>query len=297
MPDNLIAQRPLRSVLYVPGDNERAMLKAPALPVDAVIYDLEDAVAPNNKQVARKRVCRAVSERDSCSCFTAIRINHPSTSIGADDLQAAIAAGPDALVLPKVEDAQELADLTSRIEAHEEAGTSMQIWAMMETPRAILNVREIAELSQSSLPQLGALVLGINDLGKQTGVSPELMAPWLMECVLAAKAFDLSIIDGVYNDFKDTNGLQNECERGRRMGFNGKTLIHPSQIEIANKEFSPSEEQLQQAAELKALFEREGHEDVNVLQLNGAMVERLHYEMALKTLKIAEMIQESRDEI
>jgi len=290
----MTGQRPLRSVLYVPGDNERAMEKAPGLPVDALIYDLEDAVAPRNKANARARVCQAVSSREPGSRFIAIRLNELSSEFGLKDLRAALEARPDALVLPKVETKKQLRELSSAIERHEEGAEreTMQIWAMMETPRAILNVKQIAKLSKKPVPRLSAFVLGFNDLGKLTGVAPNRMDGWRMECVLAARAYGLTIIDGVFNQFKDKTGLQQECQRGREMGFDGKTLVHPAQIDIANRVFSPDDEQLQEARALKALFERKGNENANVLELKGKMVERLHYEMAIDILKTAKMIEE-----
>ena len=285
---------PLRSVLYVPGDNERAIKKAPGLPVDAIIYDLEDAVATANKDAARERVCNAVASREPNQCVTAIRINDLASSEGADDLQAALTAGPDVLVLPKVKAAKDIEILCARIEAFGEqsSGIKLEIWAMMETPMAILNAQSIAELSNISAPRLTALLMGTNDLGKETGVALELMTPWRMDCVLAAKAYGLSIIDGVHNNYSDQEGFAAACEHGREMGFEGKTLIHPSQIACANQIFSPSEQQLDEAREVVALFERPGHEKINVLELNGAMVERLHYEIALKLLKFATLVEE-----
>ena len=291
-------QIPLRSVLYVPGDNERAMSKAPRLPVDAIIYDLEDAVAPASKQAARERVCSAVAGRDRERRITAIRINDLASIEGADDLQAALIASPDALVLPKVQTAQEIEQLAAMIDAFgdRKPGRDLPIWAMIETPSAILNIKEIAQCSRAEGPRpefrLGALLMGTNDLGKQTGVTLQMMTPWLMDCVLAAKAYDLPIIDGVHNNYSDQKGFAAACQQGRDRGFDGKTLIHPSQIATANKMFAPSDEQLQEARKVVALFERAGNEKVNVLELDGRMVERLHYEMALKLLKTADLIKE-----
>ncbi|MCP4936928.1 MAG: CoA ester lyase [bacterium] len=285
---------PLRSVLYVPGDNERAMTKSAGLTVDAIIYDLEDAVAPANKQAARARVCRAVTTRDQDQHVIAIRINDLASNEGAEDLQAVLGAAPDVLVLPKVQTAQDIEHLHARIKSSGDQGMdrALEIWAMIETPSAILNIKEIAERSRIQGYRLGALVLGTNDLAKLTGVRLDMMASWLMDCVLVAKAYGLPIIDGVFNNYSDQEGFAAACEQGRDMGFDGKTLIHPSQIASANQVFAPSKVQLQEACEVVALFEREGHENMNVLELDGRMVERLHYLMAKKTLKIAQMIKE-----
>jgi len=288
---------PLRSVLYVPGDNERAMNKAPRLPVDAIVYDLEDAVAPASKQAARARVCEAAVRRDRERRVTAIRINDLASIEGADDLQAALGAKPDALVLPKVQTAQDIEQLGARVQAFgdRKTGRELEIWAMIETPLAILNIKEIAQCSHTKGFRLGALLMGTNDLGRQTDVALDMMSSWLMDCVLAAKAYGLPIIDGVYNNYSDQKGFAAVCEQGRDMGFDGKTLIHPSQIASANQVFAPSQAQLQEAREVVALFERDGHESVNVLELDGRMVERLHYLMAQKTLKTAELIKEQTE--
>ena len=206
--------------------------------------------------------------------------------------RSALIAAPDALVLPKVQTVQDIEQLIARIEAFgdRKPGRDLSIWAMIETPTAIVNIKEIAELSNTSA--LGALVMGTNDFARHTGVALDMMTPWLMDCVLVAKAFGLPIIDGVYNNYSDQKGLMAACEQGRDRGFDGKTLIHPSQIAAANQVFAPSQAQLQEALEVVALFERDGHESVNVLALGGAMVERLHYETALELLKTAQMIKE-----
>ena len=282
-------KRPLRSVLYVPGDNQRAMANASVLSVDAIIYDLEDAVALINKESARQRVCEAVGDRAAGECLLAIRINDLAIQTGEDDLQEALGVKPDAIVLPKVQTVQDIEDLSERIGA---SGIDVGIWAMIETPMAVLNVNMIAKCAKTTVPHLGALIFGTNDLGMQTSVATDMMAPWRMNCVLAAKAYGLAMVDGVYNNFSDVSGLQRECERGRDMGFDGKTLIHPAQIACANKVFSPTQAQMVVAGELVALFERVGHENANVLELRGKMVERLHYEMALKTLSIGKIIEE-----
>lgn len=283
---------PLRSVLYVPGNNERAMKKVRSLPVDAIIFDLEDAVGSADKEKARLRVCEIVAAKGFGSRLVAIRINDPQSKIGEEDLHAVLATGADAIVVPKVKTAQELVSLSSRIDraVRHADGSDMQVWAMMETPLGVMNAREIAALAKDDEPRLGALIMGTNDLVRETRAARSHIAPWLMDCVLAAKAFGLPIIDGVYNRFDDRDGLLNECRQARAMGMDGKTLIHPDQIDICNESFSPTSEELLEAREIVALFEQSENRQANVLQLQGRMVERLHYEMALETLRIAQLI-------
>lgn len=288
---------PLRSVLYVPGNNERAMEKARSLPVDAIIFDLEDAVGSADKEAARTCVCEIVAGKGFGSRLLAIRINDPQSKTGEADLHDVLAAGADAVVVPKVKTAQELVSLSSRIDraVQQSGGSDVQIWAMMETPLGVMNVREIAALAKDDEPRLAALIMGTNDLVRETRAARPHIMPWLMDCVLAAKAFGLPIIDGVYNRFDDADGLLSECRQARAMGMDGKTLIHPNQIDICNDSFSPTSEELLEAREIVALFEQAENRDANVLQLQGRMVERLHYEMALETLQIAQLISSAKE--
>lgn len=288
---------PLRSVLYVPGNNERALEKARSLPVDAIIFDLEDAVGSTDKEAARTRVCEVVAGKGFGSRLLAIRINDPQSKIGEEDLYAVLAAGADAVVVPKVKTAQELVSLSSKVDrvVRQSGGSDVQIWAMMETPLGVMNVREIAALAKDDEPRLAALIMGTNDLVRETRAARSHIMPWLMDCVLAAKAFGLPIIDGVYNHFDDADGLLSACRQARAMGMDGKTLIHPKQIDICNDSFSPTSEELFEAREIVALFEQAENRDANVLQLQGRMVERLHYEMALETLQIAQLISSAKE--
>ena len=288
--------RLLRSVLYVPGNNIRALQKARTLPVDAIIFDLEDAVGEGEKQNARQTVCRAVVERNYGERFLVIRINDLRTKTGEDDLNAALAACPDAVLLPKVESASDLLSLSSKIERFEGQGKvgDLKIWAMMETPLAVMHAGEIAKLATTTLPQLTTLVMGTNDLARQTGVAPGMMQPWLMNCVLAAKAYGLSIVDGVYNQFSDSAGFKQACQLGHSMGMDGKTLIHPRQIASCNEFFSPTKKEIDKASLIVSIFEKSEHVKANVIQIEGRMVERLHYEMAKKTLQIAMTIEEGK---
>ncbi len=285
-----------RSVLYVPGNKARALKKARTLPVDAIIFDLEDAVAESEKGLARKAVCRAVADEDYGDRFRVVRINDLRSKTGRDDLEAVILAQPDAVLLPKVERALDLVELAQMIEQAPPSGSpsSPEIWAMMETPLAVLQAKEIGELAKKNIPHLTTFVMGVNDLARETGIGAAHLRPWLMTCVLAAKAYGLTIIDGVYNDYCDEVGLRDACKQGREQGMDGKSLIHPGQIAICNECFSPTSDEILEAEKLVALFEQAGHENANILKFEGRMVERLHYEMAQKVLGTAAEIADGQ---
>ena len=245
---------PLRSVLYMPSSNERALEKAKTIACDALILDLEDAVAPDAKPAAREAAAAAAASGDYGRRTVTIRVNGIGTEWHEADLTAASQAGPAAIVVPKVDSAEQVVRL---VDMMEKAGAPdhTALWAMVETPEAIFNVREIAAAS----PRLQALVLGTNDLVKELyaehvpGRAPIL--PSLHTVLLAGRAAGIAVIDGVYNDVKDTDGFLAECEQGRQMGFDGKTLIHPGQVEGANTAFAPSEQAVEDARGLIAAFE------------------------------------------
>jgi citrate lyase subunit beta/citryl-CoA lyase len=222
-----------------------------------------------------------------------IRINGLDTEWWLEDVNAAAAAKPDALLLPKVSAPGHLEDLAERL-ADVGADHKIRVWAMMETPLAILNAREIAAVSMDVETRLEALVMGTNDLAKETraqmvpGRMP--MVPWLMTCVAAARAYGIDIIDGVYNDLKDPQGFEQECVQGRQLGFDGKTIIHPSQIDACNIAFSPRAEEIAQARRIIAAFDQPDNQGKGVIALDGRMVERLHAEEARRTVAIAEAI-------
>jgi citrate lyase subunit beta/citryl-CoA lyase len=285
--------RPRRSVLYMPGSNARALEKARTLPADALILDLEDAVAPEAKAVAREQVAAAVLAKGFGPREVVIRINGFETPWGKDDLVAAVAAGPDAILLPKVSSAADLEGLGKRlVDLH--APPALSAWAMIETPLAILNIAEIAAEARDALASLRVLVMGTNDLVRETrarfvsGRAPVL--PYLALAVAAARAHGLDIVDGVYNDIEDTDGFARECAQGRELGFDGKTLIHPKQIEPCNAAFSPSEAEVVQARKIAAAFELPENRDKGAIALDGRMVERLHAEIARRTLALHEAI-------
>lgn len=280
---------PRRSVLYMPGANERALEKAKTIPADALILDLEDAVAPDAKEEARERVCAAASSGEYGSKEVTIRVNGLDTQWHAADIAAAAAAGPAAVVVPKV---SSVADVRA-IEAGLESGGApdhTKIWAMVETPVAMLHAEEIA----SSSERLTVLVMGTNDLAKELhaehvpGRQPLLTGLGL--CLLAARATGKVILDGVYNDIKDPEGFEAECLQGRQMGFDGKTLIHPSQVEPANEVWAPTAEAVEDARALIATFESAIAEGKGVVTHNGRMIENLHVDNARRILAVADAI-------
>lgn len=275
--------RPLRSVLYIPGSKPRALDKARGLACDAIIFDLEDAVSPDEKTAARDTLADALSEGGYGNRLKVIRINGLDTEWGEGDARAAAAMAPDAILLPKVGNPGDL-------EALAEIVGDLPLWAMMETPGAMLNAAAIA-----AHRQLQAMVMGTNDLAKelQTRFRPDRapLATGLGLCVLAAKAHGIAIVDGVYNAFKDEDGLRAESEQGRDMGFDGKTLIHPAQLDIANEVFSPSEAEADLARRQIEAFEAVQASGQSVAVVDGRIVENLHVATARETLAKLDAIE------
>ncbi len=231
--------RPRRAALYIPVSNDKALAKAASLDCDVVIFDLEDAVAPADKPAARAKLA-AVFAAPAGRAERVIRINALSSQWGADDLAAAAACAPDAILLPKVDTARDILEAGDALD-DAVASDTVKLWAMIETPKALLNIGAIAELGRDPASCISCFVAGTNDLAKETGVSDRrYLTPWLMQLVLAAKAGGLDLLDGVYNDFRDMEGFSHECAEGAAMGFDGKTVIHPSQIVPANAAFAPS---------------------------------------------------------
>jgi citrate lyase subunit beta/citryl-CoA lyase len=289
--------RPRRSVLYMPGSNARAIAKAKTLPVDGVILDLEDAVAPDAKEAARAQVAEAVRAGGFGHREVMIRVNGFDTPWVADDLDAAIAARPDAILVPKISTPDQIELIGQRLfDRH--ADLHVRVWAMIETPAAIFNIRALAAEAEDSESRLAGFVIGTNDLAKETrarivpGRGP--MLPWLSACVLAAHAYGIDVLDGVYNDIADTEGFAAECAQGRDMGFDGKTLIHPSQVEPCNAAFSPSAEETAQARKIIAAFDHPENHGKGVVQIDGRMVERMHADIARRTVAIVEAIEKNR---
>jgi (3S)-malyl-CoA thioesterase len=274
--------RPFRSVLYIPGSKERALEKAKTLPVDAIIFDLEDAVAVEEKVNARDTLAAALAAGGYGNRMRIVRINGLDTGWGAEDAQAVAAMDCDAVLLPKVESA-------GQVQALAELVGDKPIWAMMETPRGMLNAAEIA-----AHPQMQGFVMGTNDLAKELNTRFRAdrlpMMAGLGLALLAAKAEGIVIVDGVYNAFKDDEGLRAECEQGRDMGFDGKTLIHPAQVDIANAAFAPSEAEVDLARRQIAAFEEAEASGQGVAVVDGKIVENLHVATAKATLAKAEAI-------
>ena len=279
---------PLRSVLYMPSSNERALEKAKTLACDALILDLEDAVAPDAKETAREAACAAAASGEYGRRTVTIRANGIGTRWHDADLAAIAQAGPDAVVVPKVDSAEQVHQLVATLERHG-APEHTKLWAMIETPVAILDALAIARASE----RLTCFVIGTNDLVKELyaehvpGRAPIL--PSLHTALLAARAAGIAILDGVYNDVKDTEGFLAECEQGRQMGFDGKTLVHPGQVDGANSAFAPSERAVEDARGLIQAFE-DGRGS-GVVTYQGKMVENLHVESARRTLSIHEAIR------
>ncbi|TNB49273.1 CoA ester lyase [Martelella lutilitoris] len=274
-----------RSALSVPAVNRRALEKSKTLAADAVIYDLEDSVAHGRKAEARENLEQFFTQSRPANVTTAIRINPLDTETGQEDMKTALACQPDAILLPKVETVANVAAASAML-TRNGAPLRIRLWAMLETPAGIVNAAAIAgAYSQASAGgRLEALIVGVNDLRSATGVAPApgraYLVPWLMQVVLAARAYDIAVIDGVYNDFADSEGFAVECEEARAMGFDGKMLIHPNQIEPANAHFSPSEAALAEARAIVEAFAKPEAQELNVIDLDGRMVERLHLEQA-----------------
>jgi citrate lyase subunit beta/citryl-CoA lyase len=285
--------RPRRSVLYMPGSNARAIEKARTLPADAVILDLEDSVAPDAKAAARQQVVDAVKAGGFGTREVIVRVNGLDTPWHVDDVTAAAHAAPDAILVPKISTPQQLEALGQRL-LDMRADLRTRIWAMIETPIAIFNILSLAKEADDSESRLDAFVMGTNDLAKDTrarivpGRAP--MVPWLMQCIAAVRVYGIDIIDGVYNDLGNAEGFARECGEARDMGFDGKTLIHPNQIEACNTAFSPSADDVAQAQKIIAAFDLPENKNKGVVAIDGRMVERLHAEMARRTVAIAQAI-------
>lgn len=289
--------RPRRSVLYMPGANERALEKAKSLPADSLILDLEDSVAPEAKSAARDNVCAAVKNGGYGRRELVIRVNAVETAWGMDDLRAAASVAPDAILVPKVSNAGDIVTVSKVLDAIA-APEKTRVWAMMETPSSVLNARFIAALGADKETRLVCLVMGTNDLLKESRAralhNRIAVVPWLAMTIVAARAYGLDVLDGVYNDFRDEAGFREECEHGRTLGMDGKTLIHPSQVVPCNQVFSPTEEEVSWSRKIIAAFEDPVNARKGVIELEGKMVERLHRVMARRTVAIADTIEAMR---
>jgi citrate lyase subunit beta/citryl-CoA lyase len=280
--------RPRRSVLYMPSSNERALDKAKTLPADAIIFDLEDAVAPDAKESARPMAVAAASSGEYGSKELTIRCNGLDTPWGTDDIAAAARSGASAVVIPKVASVEYVEQVSRLLDAAGAPGT-MKIWPMIETPTAIFDVRHIA-----AHPRVAVLVMGTNDLARELraalvpGRHP--LVPHLATALAAAREAGKVILDGVYNDVKNLEGFRDECVQGAEMGFDGKTLIHPGQVDIANDVWAPSDADVEHARKVIAAFDEAVREGRGVITVDGRMIENLHVANAQRTLAVADAI-------
>jgi len=282
--------RPRRSVLYMPGSNARALEKARSLPADALILDLEDAVAPDVKELARRQVCDVVAAKGFGRREVIVRINALSTAWGAGDLAAALAAKPDSVLLPKVSTVTDLHAAGQELNRLR-ADPAIALWAMIETPLAIFNIAALA----SAGGRLACFVMGTNDLVKEMRGAHlpgrANLATALSLSVMAARAHGLAAVDGVFNDIQDARGFEVQCREARAFGFDGKTLIHPNQIEPCNAIFAPSAEDVTEARKILAAFDAPENRGRGAIKLDGRMVELLHAEIARRTVAMAEAIE------
>jgi len=282
-----------RSALYMPANNERAVKKGPSLDADVIILDLEDSVAPALKSDARTAARLAITSLDYGHRQRVVRTNGVDSPWFSADIEMVLQARPDAILLPKIEHAGTLLQVQQQVDA-QAPDSSIALWAMLETTTAVVNAVAIAN-AREQCPRLTTFCIGNNDLAQDAGMRIQsdrtLLIPWLMQLVLAAKSRQLHILDGVFNDFANLDGFTRECEEGAAMGMSGKTLIHPSQISIANTAFAPTQEDIARANAIVNAFALAENKQAGVLQINGEMVERLHLTMAMRTLALAKHIK------
>jgi len=285
--------RPRRSLLFMPGSNARALEKARNLPADGIILDLEDSVAPEAKALARDQISKAIAAGGFGKREVLIRVNALDSPWWADDSAMAGKARPDGILVPKVSSAQDLATIAGRLREIN-ADTSIRVWVMIETALAVLHAEELAAASRDPATRLAGFVFGPNDISRETRIKMQpgraAMIPMITHCVLAARAHDLEILDGPYSDFGNVEGFAHECAQARDLGFDGKTLIHPGQIVACNAIFTPPEEEVAEARKIIAAFELPENRSRGAIQVDGRMVERLHADMASRTIARADAI-------
>ncbi len=285
--------RPRRSVLYVPAINARAIAKSRSLDTDTLIFDLEDAVAPSMKAAARANLVEAFASAPF-ACETVIRVNAPGTPDHEPDLSTVASCRPDAVLVPKVDSAAQLATFFASAAARQ-MPAGIGLWAMIETAASLIGLDTLVAAGLAGAPKLDCMVVGTNDIAKETGVftgdGRALLLPWLMNIVLVAKRHRVCVLDGVWNDFGDTDGFDAEVRQSVKMAFDGKTLIHPTQVEPANRLFAPAPDAVADARTIVEAFGLPEHAGAGVINLAGRMVERLHLEQAQRLLDIHEAIQ------
>jgi citrate lyase subunit beta/citryl-CoA lyase len=284
---------PRRSLLFMPGSNARALQKARNLPADVLILDLEDSVAPDAKALARDQIAQAIAAKGFGKREVWVRTNSLDTPWWVDDAAMAGQARPDGILVPKVSSVEDLMAIGDQLAALK-ADASIKVWAMIETARAVLDADKLAAASRDAKTRLAGFVFGPNDIARETRIRMQpgraAMIPMITHCILATRAHGLEILDGPYSDFSNVEGFGHECAQARDLGFDGKTLIHPGQIEACNAIFTPPAEEVARARKIIAAFERPENAARGAIQLDGAMVERLHAEMAKRTIAIADAI-------
>jgi citrate lyase subunit beta/citryl-CoA lyase len=285
--------RPRRSLLFMPGSNARAQEKARSLPADGIILDLEDSVAPDAKAAARHQIAQTIMAGGFGKREVLIRINALDSSWWIDDVTMAGKARPDGIVVPKISSVEDLSAVADRL--HDiDADMSIKVWAMIETARAVLHAEELAAAARDSRMRLAGFVFGPNDISRETRIRMRpgraAMLPMITHCVLAARLYGLEILDGPYSDIRNPAGFAEECAQGRDLGFDGKTLIHPGQIDACNLTFTPPAEEIADARKIIAAFEQPENAARGAIQLDGRMVERLHADMAQRTIAMADAI-------
>ena len=285
-----VSSRPRRSVLYMPGSNARALEKGRSLPADGLILDIEDAVAPDSKETARAQIVAALDEGGYGPREIQVRVNGLNTPWGYEDVVAVAKSRADAILLPKVESPETIRQVAAILQA-EGAHADMRIWCMMETPLAMLNARDIA----GAHPLMGGFVMGTSDLAKDLNCAHTRdrlpMITSLGLCMLAARAYDLAILDGVHLDLSDEDGFAHACQQGRELGFDGKTLIHPKTIAAANRAFAPADDEIAWARKIIAAHEEADAKGQGVVVVDGKLIENLHVVTARRLVSLAERIE------
>jgi citrate lyase subunit beta/citryl-CoA lyase len=285
--------RPRRSLLFMPGSNTRALEKARILPADSIILDLEDSVAPEAKGLARDQIMQTIAAGGFGKREILIRTNALDTPWSSDDLRMAAKAKPDGIVVPKVSSVADIATIEDSLR-DANADPSMRVWTMIETARGVLHAEELAATSRNPGSRLAGFLFGPNDISRETRIRMQpgraIMLPMIIHCILAARAYGLEILDGPYSDFSNVDGFSQECTQARDLGFDGKTLIHPGQIEACNAIFTPPADEVARARQIIAAFERPENASRGAISLDGQMVERLHADMSRRTIAIADSI-------
>jgi len=285
--------RPRRSLLFMPGSNARALEKGRNLPADGLILDLEDSVAPEAKALARDQIAQAIATGGFGKREIWIRTNTLDSPWWMDDVTMAARARPDGVLVPKVSSVEDL-ETIGRCLLDVDADPSIRVWTMIETARAVLHAEELAAASRNTDTRLAGFVFGPNDISRETRIRMQpgraTMLPLITHCILATRAYGLEILDGPYSDFSNFNGFGQECTQARDLGFDGKTLIHPGQIEACNAIFTPPADEVAQARKIIAAFALPENASRGAISLDGQMVERLHAEMARRTIAIADSI-------